>query len=245
MKTKNRKIFLLLGILALTAIFILGGIKLYRVKEARKSGILLSFDDYSPDTWSYYFDLFDEYDAKVTFFIIGDEPTDFCYDAIDRGHEIACHTASHSDLTEVTPEEFQAEAIDPLIAFQEKGIEMTTFAYPYGAYTEETNELLLQHYKTLRGAYFYQLNSKAALRHGFIESFSLDNGNFTSDEDYEETITKILTELSENTGAVSSFYSHNIGQGNWCITEDRLIFLLEKTKELGLEFYTYQYLQNH
>ena len=242
---KHRKLLILAGIVLLTAAMVLGGIKLYRVKQARKSGILLSFDDYSPEVWTYYFDLFDKYDANVTFFVILGEPTDFCYDAIERGHEIACHTASHANLTEVTPEQLQTEAIEPLEVFREKGIGMTTFAYPYGAYSEETNELLLQHYKILRGAYYYEFNSKAALRHGFVESYPLDNGYFDSDEQFEASVTRILTELSQNTGAVASLYSHNIGAGDWCITEERLIFLLEKTKELGLEFYTYQYLQDH
>ena len=41
-----------------------------------------------------------------------------------------------------------------------------------------------------------------------------------------------------------SLYSHAIGAGDWSITEDRLLYLLRKAKEMGLRFYTFQELQN-
>lgn len=223
----------------------LGCIKLYRVRQAHQSGILLAFDDYSADNWESYFDLFDKYDVKATFFLNCSEPTDFCYRAIERGHEIGFHSIGHIKAREATDAEIQTQIIDPIETFRRGGIELTTFAYPYGSYDESLNERLLKHYKILRGAYYYQLNSKAALRRGFVESYSIDNINHASDEAYKADITRILTELSENVGAVASLYSHAIDGGNWCVTEERLIFLFEKAKELGLKFYTYQELQNH
>lgn len=242
MKAK-KKVLVSLGILFMAAIMVLGGIKLYRVKQAKQCGILLAFDDYSADNWSSYFDLFDEYGVKVTFFVSCTEPTDFCYEAIKRGHEIGFHTTTHFNVADASPEEIQKGVIDPVTIFRDKGIKLTTFAYPGGAYTSETNDLLLQHYNVLRGAYQYELHSKADLRHGFVESYSIDNINHPSDEEYEASVTQILTDLSNNVGAVASVYSHTIDGGNWCVTEERLIFLLEKTKELGLKFYTFQELQ--
>lgn len=243
MKKQKKTLLVMCGILFLAAACTLGGIKLYRVKQARQSGILLAFDDYNPENWESYFDLFDEYGVKVTYFVTCSEPTDFCYEAIERGHEIGFHTAGHFRVTEVSPEEIQKGVIDPIETFREKGIELTTFAYPYGSYTAELNDLLLEHYKVLRGAYYYQLNSKAVLRHGFVEAFPLDNIYYDTDEAYEEAVTRILTELSDNVGAVASVYSHAIDGGDWCVTKDRLIFLFEKADELGLQFYTFQELQ--
>lgn len=242
MKAK-RTVLLALGALFMVMIIVLGGIKLYRVKQARQCGILLAFDDYNADNWSSYFDLFDEYDVKVTFFVSCTEPTDFCYEAVKRGHEIGFHTTSHFSVADASSEEIQAGVIDPIKIFHDKGIELTTFAYPYGKYTSETNELLLQHYNILRGAYYYELHSKADLRHGFVESYSIDNVNHSSNEEYEAAITEILTQLSNNVGAVASVYSHAIEAGDWCVTEERLVFLFEKAKELGLKFYTFQELQ--
>ena len=227
----KRKTIIFIGVILLAAIVTLGSIKLYRVKQARQCGILLAFDDYNPENWEQYFDLFDQYNVKATFFVTCDEPTDFCYNAVKRGHEIGYHTAGHIIATDVSPEEVQSRIIDPIETFRNGGIELSTFAYPSGRYNDELNELLLQHYKVLRGAYYYQLNSKAALRHGFVESYSIDNYNHPSDEEYEASVTRILTELSENTGAVASLYSHAISGGDWCVTEERLIFLFEKADE--------------
>ena len=240
----KKKVIYIFGVLFAVLAVTLGGIKLYRVKQARQPGILLAFDDYNAENWASYFDLFDEYDVKATFFVTCYEPTDFCYEAIERGHEIGCHTAGHISVPDASPEDIQTNIYDPIEAFHEKGIELTTFAYPSGKYTEELNEELLQHFKVLRGAYSYQLYNKADLRHGFVESYSLDNINHASDEEFEAAVTQMLTEISENDGAVCSMYSHAVSGGDWCVSEERLRFLFEKAKELDLKFYTFQDLQD-
>lgn len=244
MKAKKNTIIKVLMALLLVAAVVLGSIKIYRVHEVKKSGILLSFDDYNAENWESYFDLFDEYDVKVTFFVNCSEPTQFCYDAIARGHEIGLHTASHWKVPGLSEAELKEQCLDPIETFREKGIELTTFSYPSGAYTQETNDILLQYYKVLRGAYYYEIRGKADLREGFVESYSIDNINHPSDEEYEESVTRILKDLAANEGAVGSLYSHAIDGGDWCVSEDHLIFLFEKAKELGLIFYTYQDMQN-
>lgn len=179
MKRKKKILIILVtGILLLAAAGILGGIKLYRVHKAHQCGIVLAFDDYNASNWEDYFDLFDQYDAKVTFFVNCGEPTDFCYHAVERGHEIGFHTINHVDLKTVSADEVYAQAIAPIEVFREKGFELTSFAYPYGSYNEELNELLLQHYKVLRGAWYYELVGKHQMRNGFVESLSIDNVNY-------------------------------------------------------------------
>ena len=55
---------------------------------------------------------------------------------------------------------------------------------------------------------------------------------------------EILTVMSEaEEGSVVSVYSHAIGDGEWCVTEENLEFLLKKAKEMDLKFYTFQELQ--
>lgn len=243
---KNRKkiaMWSLLGLMA-AAVIVLGGIKLYRIHLRDQCGILLAFDDYSEVTWEKYFDLFDEYDVKVTFFINAGEPTQFCYDAIERGHEIAYHTKSHARLTELTQEEIYEQAIAPIEIFREKGIELKNFAYPYGIYSAELNELLLQHYNVLRGALEIDPHIKHDLKKGFVESMSLDNVNYNTQEAYENKVGYLLETIAEQKGVVISFYSHAIDNGGpWCVSEEKLIFLFEKAKELGLRFYTFAELQ--
>ena len=224
---------------------VLGGVKLYRVYKARQCGIVLAFDDYS-GTWENYFDLFDKYNVKVTFFVNAYEPTEFCFNAIEHGHEIAYHTAAHVNLTEVTEDEIYQQAIEPIEVFREQGIELTTFAYPYGAYNEKLNELLLQHYNILRGAYYYQLAGKHQMRNGFVESLSIDNINYNSEEEFRNRIDSVLEDLSNNVGAVVGLYSHAITQdfgGAWCVTEERLEYIIQRAQEMGIQFYTYKELQ--
>lgn len=231
-------------ILAVLVVMALGGYKLYRIHERDKCGILLAFDDYSADNWEKSFDLFDKYDVKVTFFINAAQPTDFCYKAKEKGHEIAFHTKSHANLIPLTDEEIYDQAIAPIETFQQEGVELTTFAYPYGEHTEELDEKLLEHYNVLRGAFAKVIYGKHQLRHGFVESNSIDNINYDSQEEYEEYITEILTDLKTRKAGVVSLYSHAIEGGNWCVSEEKLEFLFQKAKELDLEFYTFQELQN-
>ena len=241
----NKKIRYILGGILLALIVTLGSIKLYRVKEARQSGILLAFDDYSPGSWSDNLDLFDKYKVHVTFFVAWDEPTDFCYEAQKRGHDIGFHTIGHTDVTEMSEEELRRCVIDPIETFRNGGIEMTSFAYPYGFHDDVVDERLLQYYKVLRGAWYYEVHSKADLRQGFVEAYSIDNIHFETDEEYQAKIDQILDELSNNVGAVTCLYSHAIADGDWCVLPERLEYLFQKAEEKGLKFYTFKELQNN
>ena len=209
-----------------------------------QKGLLLSFDDYSIDGWREHFDLFDKYGAKVTFFINFTDPDGFCKEALARGHEIGYHTASHVNLTEVSKSEFYEQAIAPLEIFREAGCEITSFAYTNGAYEDCMHEELLKYYDTLRGAYTFQGVYKETLLNGFIESYPLDNKFFESDKDYEETVIELLDALVAcNDGTVASVYSHAISGGDWCITPERLEFLLKEAQKRDLVFYTFNEFQ--
>jgi peptidoglycan/xylan/chitin deacetylase (PgdA/CDA1 family) len=236
-------------LIACAAVFLLiagslGGIKLWRIQQRNQPGILLAFDDYSPESWEENFDLFDKYDARVTFFINAGEPTEFCYAAQERGHEIGFHTITHRNLLECTEDEMYQEAIVPIETFREEGFELTSFAYPYGNYNDQLNEKLLEHYNIVRGAWQCELNLKHNLRHGFVEAMGLDNGLFESQEAYEKSIRDILTGLKKEKGMVICMYSHAIGDGSWCISGERLEYLLQTAEELGLKFYRFQDLQD-
>jgi len=224
-------------------ICIISGLLIYQQTLKKQSGILLSFDDYNPQNWEQYFDLFDDYNVKVTFFINASSPTDFCDMARSRGHEIAFHTVGHVKLTEVSEEEFFAQAIAPIEVFKEYGYEITSFAYPYGEYTDWMNEELLKYYNVVRGAYYYQLYDKDDFNKEFVESKPIDNIYYKSDEIFQADITRMLTEASINEGTIVSLYSHAIDGGDWCVMSDRIEYIFQKAQELNLKFYTYMDLQ--
>ena len=214
-------------------------------EEEKPYGILLAFDDYSGDTWSDAFELFDEYNVHVTFFINALEPTKFCEDAVKRGHEIGIHTASHVKLTEVSMEEFYEEAIAPLETFQQKGYKITSFAYPYGEYDDWMNKELLNHYRTTRGAWYYRGYSKSDIDNNFIESMSIDNIHYETDEQFRKDMQERLDNLIDcNRGTVVSMFSHSIDRdGDWCVSKERLRILFEEAEKRKIGFYTFQELQ--
>lgn len=244
-KKKWKMLGIVAGVLLLIAAVVLGSIKLYRVKKARESGILLAFDDSAEENWRQHFDFFDKYNVHVTFFMAVDEPTEFCHEALERGHDIGFHSIGHVDVTKLSPEELKQRVIDPIELFRKEGIELTSFAYPYGNHTDALDEELLKYYKVVRGAYFYDLESKAVLRHGYIDAFPIDNHYLGDDAEFQKQIDEILEELSENVGAVACLYSHTIDGGDWCVTEEHLEYLFKKAKELGLKFYTFRELQEN
>lgn len=242
-KEKKKWIAAILVMVIVLAGVILGSIKLYRVNKARESGILLAFDDSAIDNWRQHFDFFEKHHVHVTFFVAMDEPTEFCHEALERGHDIGFHSIGHVDCTTLSSEELRQRVIDPIELFKKDGIELTSFAYPYGMHTEELDEELLKYYKVVRGAYFYELHSKADLRHGFIEAYPIDNHYLGDDAEFQKQIDAILKELSENVGAVACLYSHTIDGGDWCVTQEHLEYLFQRAEELGLKFYTFRELQ--
>lgn len=121
---------------------------------------------------------------------------------------------------------------------------MTSFAYPYGAYEDWMHEELLKYYKSLRGAFRFEAVFKVNVNNGFIESASLDNINFESDEEFREVVETMLDSFCEcDEGTAASVYSHSIGAGDWCITETRLEILLQEAAERNIRCCTFKELQ--
>jgi peptidoglycan/xylan/chitin deacetylase (PgdA/CDA1 family) len=205
-------------------------------------GIALGFDDYSPVSWSQHFDLFDRYGVKVTFFCMAGGVTDFMLDAQNRGHEIGYHTISHPVLSTLSYDQFVEETVSRINVFKEGGIELTTFAYPYGDYKEWMHDRLLQNYKVVRGFYGTRNYTLDEMKYGFVDSKSIDNFHYGIIP-FKWMIDHVLMKAkTEKTIAVLT--SHQINSAEWGITTERLVYLLDKGKELGLNFYRYKDLQN-
>ena len=217
-----------------------------------KAGVTLSFDDYFPVEWENHFDLFDKYNAKVTFFISNNsDVTPFMLRAQQRGHEIGFHTLGHDDLRDYTSATaaFIKATISRLDAFRNAGVELTTFAYPYGNYNAWTNTELLKSYKVLRGfdtgTYQYTI---AQMKSGFVIAKSIDNYNRgTVDTTFQNDIKGWFTTTVNNsyiinlaTHTISTDFNYN---GKWSITPARLEIVLKTGRDMGLNFYRYKDLQ--
>ena len=209
-------------------------------------GILLAMDDNYMERWEDYFDLFDQYESKVTFFIQGafNQLTTgpFCMAALERGHDIGFHSINHFDLRRVTRKVFMEETIAPLHAYRKEGIYVTAFAYPFGFSEPWMHEILFDSYSVLRGyGVTYRIYSDDEIRSSYIISRAIDNTVIRTDDNYESIILSMLRTIKFlDDGRVVPLTTHDISEtAAWGISEARLEFLLKTAVELNLKFYRY------
>jgi polysaccharide deacetylase family protein (PEP-CTERM system associated) len=100
------------------------------------------------DSWSQYpcrvvkncrllLDIFDHYDVKATFFVLGWVARNFpqiVREIHERGHELACHSFWHYKVDSLTPEEFRfdtraaCDAIEQAASFRVRGYRAPTWS---------------------------------------------------------------------------------------------------------------------
>ncbi|MDX8046830.1 polysaccharide deacetylase family protein [Gracilibacillus sp. S3-1-1] len=103
-----------------------------------KKRVALTFDDGPhPTNTTKILELLKEYDAKATFFMLGNRvdfyPT-IAKEVAENGHEIGNHTWSHKDLTTLDSETIKQEIDDTSeIIFEATGQKPTVLRPPYGA----------------------------------------------------------------------------------------------------------------
>ena len=213
--------------------------------KVSNGGIVLSFDDYYPAAWEQHFDLFDKYKVKVTFFVQNGSVTDFMLNAQSRGHEIGYHTISHPNLRNLSIEEFFEETISRISIFKDAGIELTSFAYPYGYYHPWMHDELLEYYKIVRGFNIFELKHYTTdeMKFGFIDSISIDNIMYRlaayNRDDFYTSIDAMLKSAKENESIIV-LTSHSISDNDWGITPERLEYILRKGRDYGLRFYRFK-----
>jgi peptidoglycan/xylan/chitin deacetylase (PgdA/CDA1 family) len=221
-----------------------------------KTGLLLSFDDDYHSAWKRYFDLFDRFGAKATFFVqgavklSGDPPSmtdngigDFCAEALRRGHDLGYHSVHHLDLTKVSREVFDRETVEAAAAFHEAGIFFSAFAYPFGFSRPWMQEALAPAFGLTRGyGARFRLYDLEAVKEGYIISKAIDNIIYAEDDDFEQNIRlMLLTAKFIGGGMVIPFTTHDISdKARWGIKPGRLEYLLQTAGELKLRYYTYR-----
>lgn len=127
-------------------------------------GIALSFDDTAVAAWYDLRSLFDRYGARVTFFIsryaaLYDNQRAMVKQLAADGHDIEAHTVQHFNGPEYVEEHGMTayifdEVLPSIEVLRADGYEVTAFAYPFGARTEETDEAVLRHVPIVRSVTF-------------------------------------------------------------------------------------------
>jgi len=220
--------------------------KMIWTPAAGNEGLLLAHDDDYLEVWEQHFDLFEKYNARVTFFIQGEwdpETTGaFCEAALARGHSIGFHTINHLDLRRVSEEVFYAEAVEPVKIYWENNIPVNSFAYPFGFSEPWMHEILLEYYDVLRGyGVTYRIYNDENIRSGYIIAKAIDNTVIRGDENYRKTVLSMLRTVKFlDDQRILPLTTHDINDdAAWGITAERLEFLLKSAVDLKLKFYGY------
>ena len=124
--------------------------RLWSVKTNEKD-IYLTFDDGPvPEATPYVLDQLDKYNAKATFFMVGDnvkKNSDLFQDVINRGHRVANHTMNHVNGSHCRKSDY-LENIDSCQNELHKDNEPKLFRPPYGKMTKK-QERELTDYKII------------------------------------------------------------------------------------------------
>jgi len=102
--------------------------------QFRTSAVSYTFDDNTANQLSVALPLFNQYDFKVTLFVITSRISNWSgyITAANNGHEVTSHTVNHPNLTTLTVENQDAELKNSQIAIQSniKISDCSTIAYP-------------------------------------------------------------------------------------------------------------------
>jgi peptidoglycan/xylan/chitin deacetylase (PgdA/CDA1 family) len=209
-----------------------------------EAGLLFSLDDDYWNVWCRYFDLFDGFGAKITFFVQGlfeESLADFCFEAINRGHDLGFHSVNHPDLRGVSRGTFNYETIYAAEPFRQAGISFSAFGFPYGFSEPWMREALAPYFPFTRGygtnIRFYDPETIASR---YVISKAIDNIVFPDDDVFESDIRLMLLATKFTGSHIIPFTTHDISDtAQWGITPMRLEFVLRTAQELKLRFYTY------
>lgn len=124
------------------------------------AGVAFAFDDAAIDAWFETRPLFDRYGAKVTFFVtryadFSPEQRAKLHALAADGHAIEAHGVHHLDAAVYAAEHGAAaylddEVLPSLQILRDDGFTPSSFAYPFGARTEETDRAIAPHVRYLR-----------------------------------------------------------------------------------------------
>lgn len=183
-----------------------------------KAGVVITFDDYFVNEWKEADLKLSKYNWKATFCVSNFEKlsaADISNLKVlqNKGHEIAGHGFRHLNAKEFTKknkkQQYLLVEIFPLIeAFKKEGIEIKSFAYPFGAKTQTLDFELKKHFEIIRGT--TKGGKKVADNANFYNGTRLANG-IGIDSNYEHFnlnyITRVLN-YAKKQNKIVVFYGH-------------------------------------
>jgi len=224
-----------------------------------KSGISLTFDDTTINSWFNSRTIFNKYQAKGTFFVshfysLDTEQINKLKILESDGSEIGCHTHNHkgvsqdfhNDVNRIT-EYIQEQIKVPYDLMKAAGFNPVSFAYPYGEHQKDYDVAVRAYFPYIRltfDDFQNDLSTQAAIYHNSNNKY-ITLAGAGIDKDFNNSITEITKALiqARRTGNVITFYAHDITNDlnkHYNILPQMLEEVIENASNLGLKFYTYK-----
>ncbi|NVK85515.1 MAG: polysaccharide deacetylase family protein [Cytophagia bacterium] len=120
---------------------------LWKVKTSEKV-IYLTFDDGPiPNLTPWVLDLLNEFEAKATFFCVGEnvkKHAEIFHRLLEEGHRVGNHTQHHLNGKKASLEEYLADALACDEAMKAESVSTDLFRPPYGRLTNAQRKQLIQ-----------------------------------------------------------------------------------------------------
>lgn len=120
---------------------------LWKVKTSEKV-IYLTFDDGPiPNLTPWVLDILKEFDAKATFFCVGEnvkKHAEIFHRLLEEGHRVGNHTQHHLNGKKTSLEEYLADALACDEAMKAESVSTDLFRPPYGRLTNAQRKQLIQ-----------------------------------------------------------------------------------------------------
>ena len=132
---------------------------------------------------------------------------DILQNVLSDGHELGCHTYTHTDSWRTSPEIFEASIVENQRVLSNilPGNSFKTFAFPYCKATPSSKRIAEKYYMCCRGGRQKINNGRIDLN--YVYAFSINSGN----DQNISSIKKIIDENSESKGWLI-FYTHDIDE---------------------------------
>lgn len=225
--------------------------------ESPKAGVILSFDDAYIDEWYNTNKILKKYDWKATFFVckintLKHAEIKKLLDLQKQGNEIAAHGLHHYNavtfLKNHTIDNYLQEEINPMMSLMHfYGLNVSTFAYPYGARSKALDSELLKKFKIIRGrAFCEEIPSKqnSYYEHSkLIFSFSIDDTH----EHFNIPHLLSLLNYAKKNNKILILNSHKTVQkstADYETTNATLEIICKYVKSNNMKFYTVSDLEN-
>lgn len=203
--------------------------------------VTFSFDDFPKSAWVNGGPLLKRYGVRATYYVAGglagttvDGVRQFDRDDLAEiaaaGHEIGCHTFDH--LRVVFADRAAVETTlsrNADFVRDAAGVEMTTFAYPFGHANLATKYMIAQRFKAARG--IWAGPNAPSIDMAQVQSTPLENGSFDLAA-YDELIGQ-----AKATNGWLVFFAHDVDDApsSYGCTPAQLEAVLKRVVEAGVE----------